>query len=325
MINPWNVSDNINRRKIWISGSRGFIGTHLILELQDSFDIHCITNTKYETSLNHGNDQPTYIDFQSENSIRNAIESLGLPDIFIHLGWGDITNPHSKMHLEDNVTQSKNLIKVLYNTGLDKFIFLGSMNEYGDRIGPLSEEMEPQGEITNYAKGKIEVASYGFEKAKKMNKKFIHIRLFYTIGRMQEEGSLIRDLYFGYKNNTRISLGPCEHYRDYVSVSDVVKGIRLLCDVDESTTVNLGSGKAIKLKDFVSIFWRMLDGKSEMLHFGEKTVGKEQPQPNCFASLDKLQKLTGEWKPSDSIEEGIKLTIKELGTIYSNMYGKNSQ
>lgn len=319
MINPWNVSDNINRRKIWISGSRGFIGTHLILELQDSFDIHCITNTKYETSSNHGSDQPTHIDFQSENSIRNAIESLGLPDIFIHLGWGDITNPHSKMHLEDNVTQSKNLIKVLYNAGLEKFVFLGSMNEYGDRLGSLSEEMEPQGEITSYAKGKIEVASYGFEKAKEMNKKFIHIRLFYTIGRMQEEGSLIRDLYFGYKNNTRISLGPCEHYRDYVSISDVVKGIRLLCDVDESATVNLGSGKAIKLKEFVSIFWNVLDGKSEMLHFGERPIKKEQPQPNCFASLDKLQKLTGGWKPSVSIEDGIKLTIKELDKMYSKM------
>jgi len=319
MINPWNVNDNINRRKIWISGSRGFIGTHLILELQGSFDIHCITNTKYETSSNHGSDQPTHIDFQSEKSIRNAIESIGLPDIFIHLGWGDITNPHSKMHLEDNVTRSKNLIEVLYNAGLDKFIFLGSMNEYGDRLGPLSEEMEPKGEITNYAKGKIEVASFGFEKAKEMNKKFIHIRLFYTIGRMQEEGSLIRDLYFGFKNNTPISLGPCEHYRDYVSISDVVKAIRLLCDIDKSTTVNLGSGKAIKLKDFVIIFWRMLGGKSEMLHFGDRSVKKEQPQPNCFASLDKLQKFTGGWKPSISIEDGIKLTIRELDKMYSKM------
>ncbi len=317
MINPRNVDDNINRRKIWISGSRGFIGTHLVSELQKSFDIQCVTNTKYKTSSNHGNDQPTYIDFQSEKSIRNAIKSLELPYIFIHLGWGDIINPHSRIHLEKNVTQSKNLIKVLYNLGLEKFVFLGSINEYGNRLGPLSEEMEPKGEITNYAKGKIKVASFGFEKAKEMNKKFIHIRLFYTIGRMQEEGSLIRDLYLGFKNNTSISLGPCEHYRDYISISDVVKGIRLLCDIDKSITVNLGSGKAIKMKDFVRIFWKILGGKPEMLHFGEKTIGKEQSQPNCFASLDKLQKLTRDWKPSDSIEEGIKLTIKELDRIYS--------
>ena len=150
-----------------------------------------------------------------------------------------------------------------------------------------------------------------------MNKKFVHIRLFYTYGPMQKKDSLIQDLYRGYKNNTSISLGHCEHYRDYVHVLDVAKGIRLLCDVDESVSINLGSGKAIKLKEFVSIFWRILGGKSEMLHFGEKQTGKEQPQPNCFANLDTLQKLTGGWKPSISIDDGIRLTIKELDKMCS--------
>lgn len=318
------MSNKTNYRKIWLSGSRGFIGTHLVPELQEFYELQRISNTKYETSSNHNNNQSTYVDFQSEKSISEAIESLGLPDVFIHLGWGDMINPHSEMHLEANVTQSKNLIKVLYKAGLDKFVFAGSMNEYGDRVGPLYEEMGSKGWITNYAKGKMEVASFGFEKAKEMNKKFIYIRLFYVYGPMQKEGSLIQDLYRGYKNNTEVALGPCEHYRDYIHVSDVVKGIRLLCDVDESTIVNLGSGKAIKLKEFVTIFWKMLGGKFEMLHFGEKPIRKEQPQPNCFASLDKLQKLTG-WTPSVSIEDGLKLTIKELDKLYSKMSSVDSQ
>ncbi|MDE2590345.1 MAG: NAD(P)-dependent oxidoreductase, partial [Patescibacteria group bacterium] len=206
---------------------------------------------------------------------------------------------------------------ILYKSGLEKFIFLGSMNEYGDRIGPLYEEMKPMGWITNYAKGKIDVAKFGFEKAKEMDKKFIHIRLFYTYGAVYRKNTLIQDLYHGYKKNTKISLGHCEHYRDYVYVSDVVKGIRLLRNINESTTVNLGSGKAIKLKEFVNLFWKILGGKPEMLHFGDKPIKKEQPQPNCFANLDKLEALI-KWKPSISLEEGIKLTIKELDNRYSN-------
>lgn len=312
------MNNSVKHRKIWLSGSRGFIGTHLVLELQKFCNVQRITNTKYEI-INSNDTQPTYVDFQNETSINEVIKNLGLPDIFIHLGWGDMANPHSEMHIGDNVSQSENLIKVLYENGLDKFVFLGSMNEYGDRIGSLYEEMGPEGWITNYAKGKIEVASFGFKKAKEMNKKFVHIRLFYTYGPMQKKGSLIQDLYCGYKNNIGISLGPCEHYRDYVHVLDVVKGIRLLCDVDESVSVNLGSGKAIKLKEFVSIFWRMLSGKPEMLHFGEKQIGKEQPQPNCFANLENLQRLTGGWKPSISIEDGIRLTIRELNKMYSDI------
>ncbi len=304
--------------KIWLTGSRGFIGAHLVSELKNVCELTCISNTRNEkTSVNH-NGNLMLIDFKNEGSINKIIENLGLPDIFIHLGWGSMEDPHSEMHLGDNVSQSKNLIKSLFNAGLDKFIFLGSMNEYGDRVGPLYEEMGSKGWITNYAKGKVQVANFGFEKAKEMNRKFIHIRLFYTYGAVRREGTLIQDLYHGYKKNTDVSLGHCEHYRDYVYVSDVVKGIRLLCDVEESTTVNLGSGKAIQLKEFVKLFWKILGGKPEKLHFGEKPVKKEQPQTNCFANLDKLQRLTG-WKPSISLKEGIRFTIRELDSRTFNV------
>jgi nucleoside-diphosphate-sugar epimerase len=302
----------LNHKNVWISGSRGFIGTHLVSELTKFYNITCVSNRK--NTENH-DDQLIFVDFQNEISIRDTIEKYGVPDIFIHLGWGDVPNPHSEMHLKENVSQSKKLITELFKAGLDKFIFMGSMNEYGDRTGSLSEEMKPVGWLTNYTKGKIEVASFGFTKALEMNKKFIHIRLFYTYGPLG--GSLIQDLYRAYKNKTTVSLGSCEHYRDYAHISDIIKGIKLLCDVNESTTVNLGSGKAIRLKEFVSVFWNLLGGKSEMLHFGEKIVGKEQPQPYCYANLDKLQKLTGGWTPSTSLEDGIRLTIEGLDQIYA--------
>lgn len=306
------MSNKLNLPKIWISGSRGFVGMHLVSELAPFYNLLCISNKK---DIDNQDAHLIFVDFQNENSIRDTITKYGVPDIFIHLGWGDVPNPHSEMHLKENVSQSKNLITELYKAGLDKFIFVGSMNEYGNRTGSLSEEMDPIGWLTNYTKGKIEVASFGFQKAKEMNKKFIHIRLFYTYGPLG--GSLTQDLYRAYKNKTIVSLGHCEHYRDYTHVSDIVKGIKLLCDVDESITVNLGSGKAIHLKEFVSIFWNMLGGKSEMLHFGEKIMGQEQPQPYCYANLDKLQKLTGGWKPSTSLEDGIRLTIKGLDQIYA--------
>lgn len=308
--------NNNNHRKIWISGSRGFIGRYLVSELENICEIKCLSNTIYEKTFDHDVNPPIFVDFQREKDISNIIENLGVPDVFIHSGWGGVGNPHAEVHLGDNVSQSKNLIKVLYKAGLDKFVFLGSMDEYGDQRGSLYENMVSKGRITNYAKGKIAVAKFGFEMAKEMNKKFVHIRLFYTYGPLRREGTLIQDLYRGYKMNKVVSLGHCERYRDYIYLSDTLKGIRLLSNIEESTTVNLGSGKAIKLKEFVNIFWKKLGGKPEMLQFGDKPMGEEQTQPN-YANLDKLQKLTGGWKPSISIEDGIQLTIKELDRIYS--------
>lgn len=301
---------NIEGCKIWLTGSRGFIGSELAFNLDKICELTRISNRKNEDA-NQISINPIHINFQSKNEIKKRIKELGIPDIFIHLGWGDMTNPHSSTHLEENVIQSKNLIEELYKEGLERFVFLGSMNEYGDRIGTLDEKMNSKGWITNYAKGKILVAKFGFEKAKMMNKKFIHIRLFYTYGPKKKGGSLIQDIYQSHKNKKNVSLGTCEQYRDYIYVSDVVKGIMLLSGSDNSHTVNLGSGNAIQLKEFVKKFWDELKGDQKMLHFGEKQVGKEQAQPNCFANLEKLENITG-WKPTTSIENGIKKMIKEL-------------
>jgi nucleoside-diphosphate-sugar epimerase len=304
------------RKTIWITGSHGFVGNHLVSELIPFYNVKRISNsTNLEFSYQ---DDTISFDFKNKLDIQKIIETIGVPDIFIHLGWGSMDDPHSTLHLTTNVLQSQNLIDILYSSGLEKFIFLGSMNEYGEHVGSLSENLTPKGYLTNYAKGKINVANYGFKSSKLHNKIFIHIRLFYTIGRIERGGSLIRELYNSSKNNIALSLGPCEHFRDYISIVDTVKGIRLLCDVSESITVNLGSGKSTKMKDFVNLFWNKLGGSSEMLQFGTKSVSKEQPQQNCYANLDRLKTLTGGWKPTQSIEEGISFTINELQNLTDN-------
>ena len=118
------------------------------------------------------------MDYRDPEDIKKKIKSLELPDIFIHLGWGDMDKPESPAHSGENVLAGKTLISTLFNQGLRTFIFVGSMNEYGDRTGPLSENMEPQGRLTNYAKGKIEVARFGFQSANAHHKTFIHVRTF---------------------------------------------------------------------------------------------------------------------------------------------------
>jgi nucleoside-diphosphate-sugar epimerase len=294
---------------IWLTGASGFIGKHLGPSLKETFsEVRYFTNNKDAGSGRH------YMDFSSEDDIRRNIELFGLPDTFIHLGWGAMTDPTSQEHLAANVEASKTLVDTLFKAGLPKFIFLGSANEYGGRGGSLSEDMPPEGRRTAYAEGKTHVASFGFEQASKYGKKFISIRLFNTFGAGQRQGSLINKLYDCYRNNIKPELGPCENFRDYIHVSEVVQGITLMCDINESTIINLGSGKAIQLKNFVTLFWESLGGTPDDLKFGVLPVREGEPeQPYAFANMEHLKKLTG-WAPSLSIEEGIKLTIAGLKT-----------
>lgn len=304
---------------IWLTGANGFIGKHLGPSLKEICSrVQYFTNNKdAKTALDNKEFFSHFMDFSREDDIRRNIELFGLPDIFIHLGWGAMTDPASEVHLDANVEAGKTLISTLFKAGLKKFIFLGSANEYGGRGGSLSENMAQEGRLTAYAQGKTQVASFGFEQASRYNKKFIAIRLFNTFGAGQRPGSLINKLYECYRQNIKPELGPCEHFRDYIHVSEVVRGITLLCGIDESTIVNLGSGKAIKLKDFVILFWKSLGGTPDDIKFGAYRMREGEPeQPYAFANVDRLKKLTG-WAPSLSVEEGMRLTIERLKATQS--------
>ena len=292
---------------IWLSGTRGFIGSYLIRSLLSTgYEVRCVSNSKTENS------QIIHIDFSEGDRIAEAIHKYGIPDTFIHLGWGNVYEPQSDVHLTSNVQDGKNLISELFDHGLEKFVFLGSSSEYGSLTGILSEDMKPLPKITNYAKGKTEVCSFGTKLAGRLNKVFIHIRLFYTLGVGQRSSSLINQLYDCYLDKSIMNLSPCEHYRDYIYISDVVKGITLLEKVNESGIVNLGSGSAIRLRNYVTLFWNYLGGDPKQLKFGEHLKPENEPeQPFCYADLTRLRRLTG-WIPSISIEDGIKRTISKM-------------
>ena len=293
--------------KIWVSGSRGFVGKNLIKAFKDpGYEIRCITNSRDSV------DGLTSIDFSDEINIKETIDSCGVPDVFIHLGWEAVYEPHSDVHLTTNVTAGKNLIKEFYKSGLKKFIFIGSSSEYGNQSGSLEENIRSTGKLNNYIKGKLEVSSYGLEMAEQLNRIFVHIRLFYAYGAGQYANSLINQLYKSYIENKKMKLSPCEHYRDYIYISDVVQGIILLSQINESGIVNLGSGKVIQLKDFVKLFWKQLGGVPELLNFGShaKPV-HEQEQPHCFSNHSTLKRLTN-WTPSISLSQGIRDTVAAL-------------
>ena len=298
----------------WLTGSSGFIGKHLIQELKkNNFEFRCFSNNStLRDNPNKIEDNYYYMDFSSRENINKQIEKFGCPDIFIHLGWGDMESPMSTRHLTDNVKEAEILMDSFYSAGIEKFIFIGSMNEYGARLGSLAEDMKPKGRLTNYAKGKIQVSDYGFNKSEFYNKVFIHIRPFYVFGPGQRKGSLINELFEAHLKKRNASLGPCEHFRDFIYVKDVAEGIVRLCNINISNTINLGSGSFIKVKDYVILFWKYLGGSLDKLIFGSRRMSKDEPeQPKSYANISRLKKLTN-WEPFYSIEAGIEATVISL-------------
>ena len=290
---------------IWLSGSRGFLGYYVKKELERNGILHqCISPLSGIDVIE--------IDFSSEVSIEESVLTHGVPETFIHMGWGNVYEPHHSSHINENLQNGIKLIDKLYELGVKRIIHIGSSSEYGDRTGALKEEyIEPLGKINNYISGKLALAKYGLEVAQKTQKHFIHVRLFYAFGSGQRQDSLINQLYKCSVNGTDIDLSPCTHYRDYIYVEDAALGIVKLTNICESGIVNMGSGSVIQMKDFVSYFAQELGGNFNLKFGSHIQPLSEQSQPKSYADLTKLSNLTN-WVPSTSIRLGISKTVENM-------------
>ena len=292
---------------IWVSGSRGFVGSHLVSWLRETgYAVTCVSNTSQPDK------HVVHLDFSDSRQIQKTLDQLGAPEVFLHLGWGHVYDTQSPDHLTTNVQNGINLIDACFEGGVKRFVMIGSSSEYGERAGALSEDLTAEGELNNYIKGKIALAGYGFEAAARLSRTFLHVRLSYTFGAGQQHNSLKNQLFKSSIEGTSISLSPCEHYRDYIYVGDVAEGITRISQVQQSNIVNLGSGKVIQLKEFILQFWSHLGCDPKLLKFGAHVQPvNEPPQPHCHLDLDKLKSLTN-WMPTLSIQDGIKETVAQL-------------
>jgi nucleoside-diphosphate-sugar epimerase len=298
---------------IWLTGSSGFIGRCVAAELRaNGHKVLCFSNAGLGDRAAEAKGDRLPLDFLDAKSISEQVTRFGVPDAFIHLAWADMAAPETERHLTENVQACRTLMDTLYEAGLKKFVFIGSMNEYGARVGALQEDLPPEGRLTNYAIGKIKATEYGYVRAGELGRVFLHVRPFYVFGAGQRKGSLINDLHEAIQAGREVSLGPCEHFRDFIHVSDVAQGIRRLLPLEKSTTVNLGSGRVIQVKEYVKMFWAQFGGDPATLKFGARPMRANEPeQPKSYADLTRLKQLTG-WTPSLTLEQGIAKTVEDL-------------
>jgi len=303
-------------RKFWLTGSSGLVGRSIHTRFKkQGLDVLNVTNQKVSNYAGDNNPGPThreYIDDYRPEQIEETCNRFGVPEVLIHTGWGGMTDSESQIHLNENVKNSFSLMSTLYRLGLKKFIFLGSINEYGQRGGRLSEEMEPQGKLRNYELGKRRVGELGVCESKKWGAVYIHVRLANTFGAPQRADSLIGTLHQAYTEGVPAKLSACEDYRDYIHAFEVAEGVFRICEVDFSTTVNLGCGKSTQLRWFVEKYWATLGGDTDSLLFGAIPQRKNEPdQPKPFLDISKLKDLT-HWRPTSTMEEGIKKTVIDM-------------
>ena len=212
----------------------------------------------------------------------------------------------NKIFLEHFII-TKNLVEVLQNKNLKKFLQIGSSDEYGPEKKKLKENLRER-PFSFYSFSKTASTHYLQSIYKAENFKATIVRIFLSYGPGQDLNRFFPQIIKGCLKNERFPTSYGDQFRDFSYIDDVVDGIKkiLISKKTEGEIINLGSGKPVKIKRMVELIVKII-GKGIPV-FGAVRYRKGE---NMFlvADVSKLKKLI-KWKPKFSLEKGIRNTIK---------------
>jgi len=284
--------------KTLITGSEGFIGSHLCTELESNNHevIRCdIAPTKPCSTM----------DIMNLEDVKNTLKKE-MPDALINLaGQANVglswKRPQFTVQL--NTIGLINILEVVREVNPRiRVIAIGSSDEYGilkENADNISESV-PVNPVTPYAISKYaqELFAKTYCRSYKMN--ICMVRLFNLSGDGQAKGFLIPDIASGIAEIEKgkrdcLSVGYLESARDYIHVKDACRALRLIVEKGYSgETYNICSGVAHKGQDILD----MMIGMSQFNINVVRDPQKMRPSdiPVICGNHDKLTEHTG-WMP----------------------------
>ena len=299
--------------KIYIAGHRGMVGSAIERKLRAEGYRNIIARTSSELDLRNQQAVNTFFELEKPDYVILAAAKVG----GIHAN-----NIYRAEFIYDNLMMEANIIHTAYLNKVKKLLFLGSSCIYPKMAPqPLKEEYLLSGylESTNqpYAIAKIAGiemcdsyrAQYGcnFISAMPTN-------LYGTNDNYHSENShvlpaLIRRIILAKKNgdSSVVIWGTGTPRREFMHVDDLADACYfLLQNYNEAGHVNIGWGEDISIKELATLI------STEVGYMGSLEFDTTKPDgtPRKLMDTNKLTKLG--WKPSISLNEGIRNTIDEV-------------
>lgn len=235
--------------KIAVSGATGFIGHHVVAELER----HLISPVLMcRPSSNNPLSKHRIVPIDIKVNPVNAFELLGRPDVFIHLAWGGLPHFKSKHHVEVELPAHYLFLKGLIESGLKRLIVTGTCNEYGMQSGALSENLPAMpNHYYSIAKNTLRQKIQSLKNERAFC--FAWARLFYMFGEGQYEYSLMPQLRKAVEKKLPIfDMSGGEQLRDYLPVTEVAKQlVRIAVSENDLGIVNVCSGVPVSVRHLV--------------------------------------------------------------------------
>lgn len=287
--------------RVYISGTSGFIASHLIKFFKEKKYEVVSVNRQYSKII----DGPEVITY--ENFINADLNIDKNKNFFIHTAWhGVCGKERNATHQFENIPLTAKLFQKCLNCGFEKFVFFGSQAEYkntkeimheGSIIGPSS--------LYGIAKNAVFNILSEIERAK--NKKLLlHMRLFDVYGPGDKPHWVLPTVINNLQNDKTVNLTSAEQIWNFIYVKDLCEAVDLSMQSKYFGPVNLCGDENLPLKHYLNLTANFFS-KAHLLEFG--AVDHHSENRNISGNNKLLKRISG-WTPKYSFLSGLSDYLK---------------
>jgi nucleoside-diphosphate-sugar epimerase len=284
--------------KIAILGASGFLGSPIAEAFElAGWEVISFSRTESVSSTR----QEILADLFEEESLNRAL-FLSQPNVVLSTAWdtehGKFWTNGSNIDYRDATLR---FAELSFQAGVETFVGLGTMSEYGLSPGFCNAETSLLIESDLYSKSKIETGLKLKSIGERYGCKTNWARIFQAFGPNEKAQRFVPGLISKLQAGEKFSIRTPNFELDWIHTEDIASALAFTVEKKLNHFVDVGTGIGTTVKEFSELICNELHLDSSLLDYSEEFLDQKKK-----VVVDRrTQLLSHGWQPSESLEKRI--------------------